>query len=47
MNRASFYIGAEVGPGDVLVGKVTPKGETTLTRKKSCSAPSSARRLRT
>jgi DNA-directed RNA polymerase subunit beta len=25
------YIGAEVTPGDVLVGKVTPKGETTLT----------------
>ncbi len=25
------YIGAEVSPGDVLVGKVTPKGETTLT----------------
>lgn len=25
------YIGAEVGPGDVLVGKVTPKGETQLT----------------
>jgi DNA-directed RNA polymerase subunit beta len=25
------YIGAEVNPGDVLVGKVTPKGETTLT----------------
>ena len=25
------YIGAEVGPGDILVGKVTPKGETTLT----------------
>ncbi|MFN4266521.1 MAG: DNA-directed RNA polymerase subunit beta [Aquabacterium sp.] len=25
------YVGAEVGPGDVLVGKVTPKGETTLT----------------
>jgi DNA-directed RNA polymerase subunit beta len=24
-------IGAEVGPGDVLVGKVTPKGETELT----------------
>jgi len=24
-------IGAEVGPGDVLVGKVTPKGETALT----------------
>ncbi|MBU3631761.1 DNA-directed RNA polymerase subunit beta [Polynucleobacter sp. AP-Feld-500C-C5] len=25
------YIGAEVEAGDVLVGKVTPKGETTLT----------------
>ena len=24
-------IGAEVGPGDILVGKVTPKGETALT----------------
>ena len=26
-----IYVGAEVSPGDVLVGKVTPKGETTLT----------------
>jgi DNA-directed RNA polymerase subunit beta len=25
------YIGAEVGGGDILVGKVTPKGETQLT----------------
>jgi len=25
------YIGAEVSPGDILVGKVTPKGETQLT----------------
>ncbi|MGL6158985.1 DNA-directed RNA polymerase subunit beta [Microbulbifer sp.] len=25
------YIGAEVGPGDILVGKVTPKGEAQLT----------------
>ena len=25
------YIGAEVRPGDILVGKVTPKGETQLT----------------
>ena len=25
------YIGAEVNPGDILVGKVTPKGETQLT----------------
>jgi DNA-directed RNA polymerase subunit beta len=26
-----IYVGAEVQPGDMLVGKVTPKGETTLT----------------
>ena len=25
------YIGAEVAPGDILVGKVTPKGETPVT----------------
>ena len=25
------YVGAEVQPGDILVGKVTPKGETQLT----------------
>ena len=25
------YVGAEVNPGDVLVGKVTPKGETPMT----------------
>ena len=25
------YIGAEVGPDDILVGKITPKGETELT----------------
>ncbi|CAB1274792.1 DNA-directed RNA polymerase subunit beta [Candidatus Nitrosacidococcus tergens] len=25
------YIGAEVSPGDILVGKITPKGETQLT----------------
>ena len=25
------YIGAEVGPGDILVGKITPKGETPMT----------------
>ncbi|MER3452959.1 MAG: DNA-directed RNA polymerase subunit beta, partial [Acidimicrobiia bacterium] len=29
--RGIVRIGAEVGPGDVLVGKVTPKGETELT----------------
>ena len=25
------YVGAEVGPGDILVGKVTPKGEVPIT----------------
>ena len=29
--RGIIRIGAEVSPGDVLVGKVTPKGETELT----------------
>ena len=29
--RGIIRIGAEVAPGDVLVGKVTPKGETELT----------------
>jgi DNA-directed RNA polymerase subunit beta len=37
-------IGAYVKPGDILVGKVTPKGETQLTPERSCCAPSSARR---
>ncbi|MHB1787654.1 MAG: DNA-directed RNA polymerase subunit beta, partial [Acidimicrobiales bacterium] len=30
-DRGIIRIGAEVDPGDVLVGKVTPKGETELT----------------
>jgi DNA-directed RNA polymerase subunit beta len=29
--RGIIYVGAEVGPGDILVGKITPKGETELT----------------
>jgi DNA-directed RNA polymerase subunit beta len=29
--RGIIYIGAQVGPGDILVGKITPKGETELT----------------
>ncbi len=28
--RGIIRVGAEVGPGDILVGKVTPKGETEL-----------------
>src|SRR5437588_11400488 len=30
-DRGIIRVGAEVGPGDVLVGKVTPKAETELT----------------
>ncbi len=30
-DRGIIRVGAEVNPGDVLVGKVTPKGETELT----------------
>ncbi|HVB75645.1 MAG TPA: DNA-directed RNA polymerase subunit beta [Ktedonobacteraceae bacterium] len=29
--RGVIYVGAEVGPQDILVGKITPKGETELT----------------
>ena len=29
--RGIVRIGAEVNPGDILVGKITPKGETELT----------------
>lgn len=30
-NSGVVYVGAEVKPGDILVGKVTPKGESQLT----------------
>ena len=42
--RGIIRIGAEVKSGDILVGKVTPKGETELTLRSACSAPSLARR---
>ena len=42
--RGIIRIGAEVDDGDILVGKVTPKGETELTPRSACCAPSSARR---
>ena len=29
--RGIIRVGADVAPGDILVGKVTPKGETELT----------------
>ncbi len=43
-DRGIIRVGAEVDPGDVLVGKVTPKGETELTPRSACCEPSSARR---
>src|SRR3712207_9511526 len=30
-DRGIIYVGAEVNPNDILVGKITPKGETDLT----------------
>ena len=42
--RGIVRIGAEVDPGDYLVGKVTPKGETSSRPRSVCSARSSARR---
>ena len=42
--RGIIRVGAEVGPGDVLVGKVTPKGETELTPEERLLARSSVRR---
>lgn len=38
------YIGAEVTGGDILVGKVTPKGETQLTPEENCCVRSSVRK---
>ena len=34
-SRGIVRVGAEVSPGDILVGKVTPKGETILLLRKS------------
>jgi DNA-directed RNA polymerase subunit beta len=45
--RGIVRIGAHVKPGDILVGKITPKGETELSPKRSCSRRSSVRRRRT
>ncbi len=41
--RGIIHVGAEVESGDILVGRVTPKGETELTPRSACCAPSSAR----
>jgi DNA-directed RNA polymerase subunit beta len=32
-------VGAEVGAGDILIGKITPKGESDPTPEKNCFAP--------
>src|SRR5438874_11815205 len=37
-------IGANVKPGDILVGKVTPKGETQLTRSEEHTSELQSRR---
>ncbi|XNM55343.1 hypothetical protein ACLK1Z_22880 [Escherichia coli] len=44
-SRVIVYIGAEVTGGDILVGKVTPKGETGLEpQKRNCCVRSSVRK---
>ena len=43
-NSGIIRIGAEVKPGDILVGKITPKGETQLSPRKSCCARSSVKK---
>ena len=43
-SRGIIRIGAEVRSGDILVGKITPKGEVSLPQKKSCCAPYSAKK---
>ena len=35
--RGIIRVGAEVRAGDILVGKVTPKGETELTAEETAS----------
>src|SRR2546426_2089974 len=45
--RGIVRIGAHVKAGDILVGKITPKGETELSPEENCSPRSSARRRRT
>ncbi|MEZ5958232.1 MAG: hypothetical protein R3C27_13590 [Hyphomonadaceae bacterium] len=40
-------IGAELEPGDILVGKVTPKGESPMTPEEKLLRLSSVKRLRT
>ncbi len=42
--RGIIYVGAEVGPQDILVGKITPKGETELTAEEKLCARSLVRR---
>jgi DNA-directed RNA polymerase subunit beta len=37
-------VGAKVGPDDILVGKITPKGETELSAEEKLYAPSSVRK---
>src|SRR2546425_404745 len=45
--RGIVRIGAHVKAGDILVGKITPKGRRSSRPRRSCSPRSSARRRRT
>jgi len=45
--RGIIRVGARVKPGDILIGKITPKGESDPSPRRSYYAPSSATRLAT
>jgi len=44
--RAFIRVGAKVGPDDILVGKITPKGETELSAEENFCARSSEKSQR-
>ena len=44
-NGIIIRVGAEIKPGDILIGKITPKGERIPHQKKNSCAPSSETRL--
>lgn len=45
--RGIIRIGAHVQPGDILIGKITPRARATPLPRRSCCAPSLATRLAT
>ncbi len=42
--RGIIRVGAHVVPGDIMIGKITPRAKATRLLRRSCSAPSSATR---